>query len=307
MVLSCLVLTNCTARKRGGVQALTMSPAIHGKDLDDTARRWKSALQGHTPKMPVSFLYTGRAMAEARRVTGFVNGSLWVASAGAGLVRGDTLLAPYDLTPAGRRGGLREVLHRHKSTPGEWWKALCAERSVTTILRDNPDKMLLVALPANYVEMMANDLAACKSSVKERVRLFTSLAGVASLPQHLVEVAMPYDERLETVANYNGTRSDFPQRALRHFVEVLNAHTLDLHSARKRVEDFITSCAWRKATTRRRTTDADIKELIRLGWESSGGRCSVLLRHVRDDAQVACEQGRFSQIWRSVRDEMQIP
>lgn len=282
-----------------------MDPAIHGKNLDDTARRWKAALRKHTPKLPASLLYTGRAMAEARHVSSLVNGSLWVASAGVGLVHGEALLAPYDLTPIGRHGGLREVLHRHESTSVEWWKALCAGHSVTRMLRDSPDKILLVALPANYVEMLGADLAECTSSVSERVRLFTSRAGAASLPQTLAEVVMPYDERLESVENYNGTRADFPQRALRHFVEFLRGHTLDLKSARATVGQFIDSCAWRKTATRRRTSDSDIETIIRNEWESSGGRCSVLLRHVRDHALVACEQRRFSQLWRSVRDEMQ--
>jgi hypothetical protein len=164
--------------------------------------------------------------------------------------------------------------------------------------------MLLAALPANYLEMMASDLAQCPPSTGERMRIFTSRAGAASLPGHLGAVVMPYDERLESVDNYKGTRADFPQRALRHFVEVLQGHTLDLQSGRVAVDQFMKSCEWPETVVRRRAADADIKEIIRREWQSSGGRCSVLLRYVRDGALVACEQGRFSQIWRSVRDEV---
>lgn len=244
-------------------------------------------------------------MSEAKRVSARVNGSLWVVSAGAGLIHGDELLAPYDLTPVGNQGGLQNVLQRHRTTAAQWWGSLCGGQAVARLLGDHANHMLLAALPANYVEMIESDLAQCASFASERMRLFTSRAGAAGLPAHLAEVVMPYDERLESVATYKGTRADFPQRALRHFVEVLQGHTLDLPGGRAAVDQFMKSCLRPESVNRRRADDSAIKEIIRREWRRTGGRCSVLLRYVRDDALVSCEQGRFSQLWRSVRNEVQ--
>lgn len=304
MSISCLVLTNCTARKRRGAQALSLGPSLHGKDIQETATLWRAALSGHRPQMPAQLLYVGRAMAEAKRITAKLNGSLWVASAGAGLVAGDELLAPYDLTAAESQGGLQSVLQLHNTTSDNWWNALCGGHAISNLLRDHPTSLLLVALPASYVEMISSDLAHCPESSLKRVRLFTSRAGAALLPDQLAHVAMPYDERLETVTTYKGTRSDFPQRALRHFVEVLQGYTLDLATARTAVDEFLKTSSWPEFIVRRRADDEEIKQIIRLQWRRTAGRCSVLLRYVRDDALVACEQGRFSQLWRSVRDEV---
>ena len=43
--------------------------------------------------------------------------------------------------------------------------------------------------------------------------------------------------------------------------------------------------------------------MLHKSWESHGGSSTRLLRYLRDEALVACEQGRFRSLWHQVRAE----
>jgi hypothetical protein len=45
---------------------------------------------------------------------------------------------------------------------------------------------------------------------------------------------------------------------------------------------------------RQRKTDAEIIALLCQNWERLNGSATALLRYLRDDALVSCEQSRFS-------------
>lgn len=304
--ISYIVLTNCTARKRSGAEALRLPSTSDVGTLHGEVLRWKRALAAHEPQMPVRTLYVGRSIAEAKRICDHLGADLWVASAGAGLVHADDNLAPYDVTASGGKESLHVLLQRLGATPSEWWRALRGRCSLAQLLQSTPNAMLLAALPASYVQLIAADLSELKDSELARVRIFTSSVGAEVLGGDLAAAVMPYDERLEDIAQYRGTRADFPQRALRHFVEALNGHTLDQAAGRLAVSKSLQRRPWPKVTARRRADDDEIKELIRREWVRTGGRCSVMLRWVRDNALVSCEQSRFSQLWRAVRSERQV-
>jgi hypothetical protein len=114
---------------------------------------------------------------------------------------------------------------------------------------------------------------------------------------------MPYDERLEGVTNYGGTRSDFSQRALKHFVAHLHAQDLSVEDARTKVCLAMSASFKRTVPTRQKVADEQIEQLIRTHWDNYQGNASKLLRFLRDEANVACEQSRFSEIWRGVKGE----
>ena len=115
---------------------------------------------------------------------------------------------------------------------------------------------------------------------------------------------MPYDERLESLPGFTGTRADFPQRAMRHFVSQLIGHQLAAKAAFHAVEQALSVCIAPTVPTRRRLTDDEICVLIRKGWTKCGGSGARLLRYLRDDELVACEQGRFAILRRQVAEQM---
>ena len=248
-------------------------------------------------------MYLGRSITEAKRVAETLNAPLHIVSAGLGLITSDDEVAPYDLSASGPRRGLQGALSVCGATTAEWWELLCNGRGLFELLFRQPGAIVLAALPANYVEMVSRDLKKCGQAQLNRIRLFTSEAGRSVLPYDLHGIAMPYDDRLESIPNYSGTRADFPQRAMRHFVECINAHSLTAPKAYDAVKNALAHHRKPRIIDRVRADDSEIKSLIRRQWKATGGRSSVLLRYLRDDAQIACEQGRFAQLWREIRDE----
>ena len=124
------------------------------------------------------------------------------------------------------------------------------------------------------------------------------------VPEHLADCVMPYDDRLESVRNYAGTRSDFAQRALRHFVEALGAASLPLDEARATVSAALASRPQRLQSVGKRMSDDEIRRVLTEQWSQHGGSCTRLLRYLRDEARISCEQKRFSRIWNALAAEL---
>lgn len=254
-------------------------------------------------------LYVGRAIGESKRVARLLDADLYVVSAGLGLVRETDLVPNYDLS-AGVRGGNRQggvSISGEYST--QWWAALAQNsetgRLLADVVRALPHRMVHVALPASYLRMVSEDLNSIERNTAQLLRIFTSEAGRAMVPDHLQHCILPYDERLETLGGYDGTRAEFPQRALRHFVEVLGGDQLALSDACVAVTTALAKLERRTTPIRQKMTDAQIASLLRSQWTSYGGSSGRLLRYLRDEALVACEQSRFRMLWLQVQAEHQ--
>jgi len=250
-------------------------------------------------------LYAGRSVNEALRAAAIIGSPLFFISAGMGIVGSEDKIPAYNLTPVDSGNGLSLALSEHSVTASDWWSNL-SSNGLSQLIHDQSKHLALIALPASYLRMLSEDLSRFTKADVSRLRIFTSSAGKDEIPDFLRSAIMPYDERLETVPQFAGTRSDFPQRAMRHYVEILQGHTFSLSVSRCLVEEFIKTCGRREVLTRRRLNDKQIKLLITTRWNSCQGLSSRLLRALRDDEMVACEQSRFSQLWREVRTERNI-
>jgi hypothetical protein len=169
------------------------------------------------------------------------------------------------------------------------------------MVRATDPRLVLVALPASYLRLVSDDLAAIDAETWQRLRIFTSKAGLKTVPGELTPCVLPYDERLESIPGFDGTRADFPQRALRHFVLELRGHSLTLSDAHSQVDRALAELKPRAIPVRARRTDQQITDLIRTHWPSCGGNSARLLRQLRDQELVACEQSRFRDLWRLVK------
>jgi hypothetical protein len=232
---------------------------------------------------------------------------LFVVSAGVGLIHENDLVPAYDLTIAGRNSNIALTLGALGATTSDWWAEICAagigRGAIAEALRARPGRQALIALPARYLEMVSADLNMLSDLEVERLRVFTSLAGATLLPVRLQKSVMPYDGRLENLGGHAGTLADFPQRALRHFVESLKGHHFDLAAARLAVEHSLDGLTHRLTPVRSRVSDDAIAQILRKSWHAHNGSSTRLLRYVRREAGVACEQRRFRDIWRAVRAE----
>ncbi|MCY1302000.1 hypothetical protein D9M70_516380 [compost metagenome] len=107
---------------------------------------------------------------------------------------------------------------------------------------------------------------------------------------------MPYDDRLES-SQLAGTRADFPQRSMRHFVELIAAPTDSSSADHQAVTDAMSALTPMGTVKRRRASDEEVKALLIAAWGTHNGSSTRLLRYLRDDALVACEQSRFRGLW----------
>lgn len=295
------IVTNCTQRKSGKVQIdMTTLPRVRG--VAQLAALWTRHVDRASPVGPVQTLYQGRSIADAAASASQLSSSWYVVSAGLGLVRSDEPVPAYECTVA-VGSELSDRLERSGATTADWWNAITAAepRPLSRLIAKGTT---LLALPSTYLRMVHDDLAHLSTAKAKHLRIFTSTAGARIVPGHLADCVMPYDDRLESVPGYAGTRTDFAQRALRHFVEKLVAAELAIAEARAKVTSALARCPRPLRSPGKRMSDDEIRQTLTAQWTQHAGSSTRLLRYLRDEARISCEQKRFSRIWQALAAEL---
>lgn len=304
-----IVITSCTSRKKKVPTVLALEGTEHTNSLEALAQQWKQQVEAVDAMalVPAAALYGGRSMTEARRTAQQLAAPLYIVSAGHGLLNAEDCIPSYDITTSATpNNGLYRCLLRLKKAPTDWWQALVQafgrDRSLTALMASSK-ALVLLAVPSAYLGLLESELAQLDDASLERLRILTSAHGASNLPARLQAAALPYDDRLEGLPAYAGTRSDFPQRALRHFVLALQGHALSRDAARQRVSAAMAALHKPSLPERQRKTDEEIIALLRQNWERLHGSSTALLRYLRDDALVACEQSRFRNLRQLILEE----
>lgn len=305
-----IVITNCTTRKRGALPPISLPSRRSPESLAATASRWGGILKRAPHQTKVADLYVGRAISEAKSAARALKADIYVVSAGLGLVHEADLVPNYDLTVSVQAGALFEAMRRSGSGPADWWTLLTGDDVTSTgtlagLLTTRPHRRAFIALPATYLDLIRDDLSSIGPALANKLLVFTSEAGRALIPGNLRPYVMPYDERLEGLDSHDGTRSDFPQRCLKHFVEVLGGHQLSLEAAHVAVCNSLAELERKVLPIREKRTDAQIRALLHSKWRAHRGSSTRLLRYLRDEALTKCEQGRFRALWSQVQVERQ--
>ena len=301
MPFTAAIVTNCTQRKSGQVRVdLARLPPVRGAER--LAEAWQRLVGRAAPLGPVQTLYQGRTIADTAASAAHLDSSWYVVSAGLGLVRSDQPVPAYECTVAAGSELIRR-LERSGATTADWWSAITAAQPhpLSRLIARSPT---LLALPSTYLRMVHEDLAHVSVTKARQLRIFTSTVGARLVPEHLADCVMPYDDRLESVPSYAGTRSDFAQRALRHFVEALEAAPLPLEKARAKVSAALVRRPRPLRSPGSRMSDDDIRRTLTDQWARHAGSSTRLLRYLRDEARIACEQKRFSRIWQALSAEL---
>ena len=306
-----IVITSCTSRKRKAGAVLRLETAHATDSLSNLAHQWKRQVQAvrESDLLAASDLYAGRSISEAKQTADALSSPLYIVSAGHGVLRADELVPAYDVTVSPAPDNtLHRCLLRLEKSPADWWQALIeafgAQRSLAELITGSTHGTVLLAVPSVYLRLLEPDLACLSDADIRRLRVLTSSHGATRLAARLQPLVMPYDERLEGLLAYAGTRSDFPQRALRHFTSVVQGHTLSLESAREKVRQAMAALQKPVLPERQRKTDDDIVTLLQQNWERLQGSSTALLRYLRDDALIACEQSRFRTLHQRALSEL---
>ncbi|HTX51418.1 MAG TPA: hypothetical protein VME40_18735 [Caulobacteraceae bacterium] len=295
------IVTTCTNRKRHKASRAGTATALKPAPQADLAAQWIAVAQALPRTASAADLYAGRAFGLARDAATATGAPLFVVSAGLGLVAADQLLPAYGLTVS--RGGAESIWTKVVGPfDAAAWFAALAESPFAVEWEQvfSPGSgRVLIAMTRPYAEMIAPALAGRPRNELDRLRLFG--AGLSSrLPPPLREAVVPYDDRLDTVLP--GTRSDFAQRALLHFVQHIAVVGRDRKGDSEAVRRALAPARTPSRPARQTASDADILMLIKARLTPTAS-ASRLLRQLRDDDQVACEQGRFAGLYHRAKTE----
>jgi hypothetical protein len=193
----------------------------------------------------------------------------------------------------------------NSSSPAEWWGWLNSHSPFATSLLGAiaaTDGLVLVALPGAYLAMVEADLLALPEALRQRLRIIQRGSAIREM---LRPWTLIYDDRLEAGSAHSGTRSDFSARAACHFVEQIlpGIEGADVCTHNEAVEAALS--AWTAPLVRlgARRSDEELRDIIALHWDAAGGKTTRLLRILRDDLGIACEQGRFARLVGAIRAE----
>jgi hypothetical protein len=309
------LLTNCTARKRASpLEGLTASSLGESKaatlGIADLVDEWIARINQHRQKPQNSearHLYAGGAFSHALEAHNAAGGMLFVASAGLGLLNGSEKVPAYGLSITGN--STENILNLiPEARADQWWKILCQktpyEKPLDSVFEANSETCTIFSLSRPYLSMLSNDIFGLPRNLKSRVRIVTR-SPVHAIDERIREYVMPYDECIDADPfdislgrTIPGTRGDAAQRAAAHFARnvLKNAPLGDLKSHKECVADLIKD--WRKPLILRREqkTDDEIKACLSALWDQYVTSPSRLLRVLRDEKNIACEQGRFSRL-----------
>lgn len=301
MSVTAFVVTNCTRRKAGR-NVVDVAQLPECASLVRLAQAWRRAVEKASADTSAQTLYQGRSIVDTAAAAAALGAPWYVVSAGLGLLRSDQPVPAYECTIAVGTDLDRRLraLDRHAA---QWWNALTdtSPAPLSSLIAKAPT---LLALPSGYLRLVQDDLAQVTSAKARSLRIFTSSAGAKCVPGHLKGCVMPYDERLESVHGYAGTQSDFAQRALRHYVEALQAASMPLEEARAAVVASLANRRRRQRSMGQRMTDDEIRKVLTSQWTRHSGSSTKLLRYLRDEARISCEQKRFSRLWQDLSAQM---
>ena len=291
------VVTICTRRKKSRAPLPATAVSLPKATQEDVQAAWIGRLQTLPPVMRADSYYAGRGFAIARDVAEKLAGKLYVASAGLGLVPGEREVPSYGMTVSGTGPDAISKRVAGQFEAATWFAAMLSGSysDQWTDVFAQGDGRVLVALTRTYAEMVGEELAALPARMRSRLRIFGSSLDEI-LPKSLTQNISPHDDRLDAVIP--GTKADFPQRALLHFVQIVGDARGDCLSDYALITKSLKRVKAPERPVRPRCSDQELLQLIASHLKEQSGIARVL-RAVRHDSGIACEQSRVTRLYRA--------
>ncbi|WP_456966576.1 hypothetical protein [Luteibacter sp. HA06] len=242
--------------------------------------------------MAAATLYAGQGVVRAQGMAESFNASLFVISAGLGLVRGDSLVPAYDLTVAKVPDAVgSRVIGAFSSA--SWWNAMRDgpySAPISALTRGHG--RIVMALSKSYASMVGPWLATLPAMVRGRLRIFGASLD-RDLPPSLVPQWIQYDERLDSLVP--GIKLHYATRAMEHFLEVCGRLPMaDITADRTRIAEALkqVSMVAREHQARPRLDDKALMPMVARAMARCGSMARAL-DHLRNVDGVACSDQRF--------------
>jgi hypothetical protein len=311
-----LVVT-CASRKTRPVSAELMLRSLRALEIENRFFEWRKRLkQTAETKVLASELYAGDHWYVSQQLTSAADSSglqarLWIASAGYGLIKSTSLIAPYAATfsvgqPDSVNGGLNSGASPKKVALA-WWAMLGdwvgpspgTARQIWQLASDEPEVPLLVIVSDAYFTAIGDDLKRARKNLRSSDTLCIISAGTENA-DGLTENMLPCDARLQQVVG--GSLISLNVRIARKILLEAKDCPIQASVLSGRYGEFLSSLGVDvMKRDRKRLNDPEIREYISNQLKADPGiKPSPLLQRLRDEG-FACEQSRFSSIYREVR------
>ena len=304
------VVVSCTQAKRGETRPEHRIRSLPPGPTRNRFEEWTRVVgKNGLPRIPVHDLYVGDHWSVARSMvsTGGLfptDVSVWVASAGYGLVSPDALLVPYQATFS---TGHDDSVARDVEESRDWWDYLTRwsapgthpPRSLKALASSDPSASFILALSPPYMRAITRDLLEAARVVNTQEQLIAMCAG--RVPDRLLaRFLVPIDARLQSVLG--GTLLSLNARAARWILAQDIPPPLLRSAVIAALETHMGSLPDRKKHDRKRMSDAQVKEyILKHITQNPEITKSSLLRRFRDE-NLACEQKRFGGLFTAVKE-----
>ena len=307
-MLTLSLITSCTNRKRISPGRALTARTLRKESTTLLAREWVKRVREALPVAHAGNLYQGRAFLEASKTSESMQSPLYVISAGLGLLHAEKKIASYSLTVS---TGSEDAIQNRCTDPifstTQWWRVLNAQFGVryplSKLIAESGRKHWLLAVPINYFELVADDLNQLSDAHLKRLRI---VGPQINQDAHRVLKAclLDIDDRLNGPDSpLAGTQADFAQRAARFAYEKVIRENPEgevlVH--RRAISGKLAGMRHATKYKRQAMSDEGIMRKIKALWKTAEGRSGRMLRLLRDQEQIACEQRRFKGLFKQVQ------
>jgi len=308
----------CTQRKRIAPDLSCHLRSAGGDSIAERARRWIANVDGSIPPTNTAadlycgdYWFVAMSLPEAAAKSG-VDCNIWIISAGYGLLSADSKVRSYSATFAsGQADSVTTGLDSRKKRLHlrEWWKAISAWqphqqpglRSIEAVAGEYPSSPCLVAVSADYVNAVQDDLVAAAGVLESTEMLSVITANGTDLYGGLSAHHIALDARVRH--ELGGTRHSLSVRLARRILENAKEWSLSKTQLQHQVKLMVDRQPPLDTYNRDPMSDDEVKSYIRSQLARDPiKKKSPLLRRLRDSGK-ACEQARFSQLYVAVLEE----
>ena len=305
------IVVSCTDRKRAPVTAPLRLRSVFARSIPERVERWWTRIRSaRVDRSPARNLYAGELwsanchLATVAERAGF-SPTLWVASAGYGLIESTTLFVPYSATfsldspDSVAHDSLDGTTDYQNSA---WWATLATQsgvgriRTVAALAAEHPQARFLVVASPRYVAALANDLLGARSVLKDPDKLLIVSSDLPSTCERLRSNQVVSTSRL--LFRVGGTRIALHARVA---ADVLATASLRKNFSASELRRFYARIARRSVPPsrqeRKRLSDAEVRQFIKKRGIVS---YSAGVRELRASG-FACEQKRFRALFKTMR------
>lgn len=315
------IFTTCTLQKKGSIDDALHLGNFADLDARETSKRWTRRLELEGgPGLPARDLYQGSHWKEslvveetARELE--LSPDLWVLSAGYGLLHADETVVPYAASFAPGEDSIQNLkwrdsvpaLHR----PRYWWDWVNQREGGEGLVRflgNKGDTIYLFVLSQEYYAALEHELLELIGSGRNVILISAGLYRQRNKAAPMVRPhILPFSDRFKQVDPYlNKVNVTLNVRLAKwliaNFAEKLTDGVDVLAPIVQEIADSVPDPE-RKPVNR--MTDEEVLAFIGKHFGPKHDSATKLLRKLRDEEGLSCEQKRFGSLFRRFESNQQ--